>query len=219
MIRNFLIRLHRDTRGTVAVTFLLALPIFLWIICIMTQYALMVNARMGVNRAVMAAGRSAVTSFPTDPEVDYVEGVANVHKAACMALEPLSPKSPDISDDAQNIVTAMENLGITVPASFAARYSYAQGATSIEWIRVDANDIPIPDPDTWQPIDFAQNVGQRIRLTVHYKFHINVPVLRNLPGFGTDETVAGITGKFFTMSSSYIVQLTHGREAGVNNAQ
>jgi len=207
----------RHNRGTVAVTFLLALPIFLWIICIMTQYALMVNARMGVNRAVMAAGRSAVTSLPTDPDVDYVDGIRNVNRAAWMALEPLSPKATDIAMDAQAVVAAMENLGVNVPSSYAARYSYAQAATTVEWARVDDNDVPISEP-TWEPLDFAEHVGQRIRLTVRYKFYINVPGIRSLPGFGQNDTVAGITGKFFTMSASYIVQLTHGREAGVNNA-
>jgi len=208
----------RRRRGTVAVTFLLALPIFLVIICVMVQYAMLVNARMGVNRAVMAAGRSAVTSLPTDPDVDYVDGEHNVRRAAWMALEPLSPKGTDIAMDAQEVVAAMENLGVSVPSSYAARYSYAQAATTVEWVRIDDDDIPIT-VSTWEPIDYAEHVGQRIRLTVTYKFHINVPVIRNLPGFGQDDTVCGITGKFFTMSSTYIVQLTHGREAGVHNAR
>jgi len=173
---------------------------------------------MGLERAVMAAGRSAVTSLPTDPDVDYVQGDDNVRRAAWMALEPLSPQATDIASDAQDVVTAMQNLGVSVPSTYAARYSYAQAATTIEWVRVDNNDVPLSEP-TWQPLDFAENVGQRIKLTVHYKFYLNVPALRSLPGFGQDDTVAGISGKFLTLNASYIVQLTHGREAGVNNAQ
>jgi len=208
----------RRERGTVAITFLLALPIFLWIICVMVQYALLVNARMGVDRAVMAAARSAMTSLPTDPEVDYVDGDHNVRRAAWMALEPLSPKATQMAMDAQDVVGALENLGVSVPSSYAARYSYAQEATTVEWTRIDDNDNPIPGPE-WLPLDYAEHTGQRIKLTIKYRFHINVPGIRSMPGFATDDNVGGINGKFMTLTSSHIVQLTHGRQAGVNNAQ
>ena len=54
-------------RGTVAVTFLLSLPILLFIIAIFVQYALIVNAQLVIDRAVQAAARTAMTALPTNP--------------------------------------------------------------------------------------------------------------------------------------------------------
>src|SRR5207237_1241107 len=77
--------LHRRDDGSAAVSFIMAFPIFLWIIAILVQMVLLVNAKIMVSYAADCAARSAVTSLPDEhPE--------NIKQAACAALAPLSPK-------------------------------------------------------------------------------------------------------------------------------
>ena len=210
---RFLALLKAGDKGTVAVTFLLSFPIFLAIVGLLVQYALLVNARMGMDRAAMAAGRAAMTSLPTDPDIDDMEGDVNVMRAATMALEPLSPRSQEgDSPDAQDVVAGLQNAGLTVPETYATRYTYAQAATDVQCVAM-VNRLR-----GWFGFEKV-SFGQQIKLTVNYKFYLTVPGIRSLPGFGQVDTVSGINGRFLTLTSSYIVQLTHGREAGVSNAQ
>src|SRR5215212_9878765 len=85
ILHSSFIILHSDT-GSAAVSFILAFPIFLTIVGIVVQMALMVNAKIMVTHAADAAARAAATSLPDGhPE--------NVQKAAWQALAPISPKS------------------------------------------------------------------------------------------------------------------------------
>ncbi len=65
-------------------SFVLVFPIFLLIVGILVQYALLLNARVWVEHAADVAARSAVTALPDDRP-------AAVEKAAILALVPLSP--------------------------------------------------------------------------------------------------------------------------------
>ena len=90
-----------DDSGAAAVSFILAFPIFLTIVGIVVQTALMVNAKMMVTQAADAAARAAVASLPDEhPE--------NIVKAAYMSLAPLSPPAASTSSDASAVYDALK---------------------------------------------------------------------------------------------------------------
>jgi Flp pilus assembly protein TadG len=224
LLRQYVRLLKGRDKGTVAVTFLLSLPLLLFTLCVIAQYALIINARLVLDRATSAAGRSAMVCLPTDPQIDMqsdnvtpVEGEGMVSQAAMMVLESISPKAQgEISEEARTITLSLQDAGIAVPDSYADHYTFAQAATTVEWARVDSGGQPIGETQ-WTTTQFAQSRGQAIQVTVHYRFYLNVPGVklwgRALSGQAGPETVAGVTGYFIPLTSSYIVQLSHGREA------
>jgi hypothetical protein len=123
-----------------------------------------------------------------------------------MALEPLSPVSPNVSTDGATVSAALGQAGVSVPATYAVRFSYAQYATEIDIQPLDANDNPIPEPV------FAQTAAPRIRITIYYTFQLTVPLVNTF--IGRSDMVGSVNGRFFTLTSSQIVQLSDGREAG-----
>ena len=187
-------------RGTVAITFLLSLPILMTVIGVLVQYTLLANAKLTVDRAVQAAARSAMTALPTDPVIDTRGGPALVQRAALMTLEALSPVSPEVSADGMTVADALAQVGANPPASYAARYSYAQQATQLAILPIDGTGM-----------NYAASAAPRVRITVQYDFQLTVPLLKDV--IGRTATVAGITGRFLTLTSSLDVQLSHGREA------
>ena len=117
--------LHHDS-GAAAVSFILAFPIYLTIVAIVVQTALMVNAKVMVTQAAEAAARAAVTSLPDGhPE--------NVARAALMTIAPLCPPATSSSSDGTSIYNALQKVGANVAESFPARYTYAADATKVSW--------------------------------------------------------------------------------------
>ena len=185
-------------RGTVAMQFILTLPILLTIIGVLVQYALLVNAKLTMDRALAAAARSAMTTLPTNQTIGEAGGPDYVRRAALMVLESLSPRANmDVSSEGQAIANALSSMGLVPPGeSFAARYTYADAATGIE--------MPAGN--------FAQSPGARISLTIHYDFRLTVPGVNAM--IGRSATVAGVEGRFRRLTSTVEVQLSPGRDAG-----
>jgi hypothetical protein len=212
-LKKFVQLLKDRDKGTIAISFLLSLPILMLLFGILAQFALLANARLTVDRAAAAAARSAIVALPTDPSIDDVDGSNYVYRSARMILETLSPKADSSSSEADEIAAALQNLGNTIPDSYARRYSYAEAATSVEWQEVDANNNPI-DPIQRPPVSFANRRGQRIKLTVHYKFNLGVAGINRFIGY--DDDVAGVSGRFVTISSFVIVQTSPGRQTNAD---
>ncbi len=224
LLRRYVELLKGRDKGTVAVTFLLSLPLLLVTLCVITQYALIINARIVLNRAVSAAARSAMVCLPTDPQIDTqydnqteLQGDQMVNQSAMMILESISPKAQGaISDEGRQITDSLQKSGIQVPTTFADHYTFAQAATTLEWTQVDTSGQPIPGTQ-WPPEQFAHWRGQTIQLTVHYRFYLNVPGSKlwgaALSGQTGVDTIAGVTGYFIPLTATYTVQLSHGREA------
>ncbi len=200
LFKKYLRLLHGRDKGTVAITFLLSLPILLAILGILVQYALLVNARLTVDRAAQAAARSAMTALPTDPIIGEAGGNGYVERAALMILEALSPASPQVSLDGQAVADALAQVGANPPATYAARYAYAQGATRVTITRIDGSGETYP-----------RTAAPRVRITVQYDFQLTAPFIN--AAVGRSDTVAGVTGRFLTLTSTLDVQLSHGRQA------
>lgn len=192
--RRALRALH-DDGGAASISFIIALPIFLTIVAILVQLGLMVNAKVVVAHAADTAARSAVTCLPEDrPEA--------VQQAAWLALASVSPISTaGTAVEADDMAEALGNAGVDVPSSLAGRISYAREATSV----------------TWTPQrDFRRSAGGPIDVTVTYRFRLTVPVaMRIVPAM--QETIAGVTGRFWEVSSTTRVEVSHGREARSDN--
>lgn len=210
-LRAYWRKLKGGDKGTVAVTFLLSLPLLLLIFGVIVQYALLANGRIVVDRAAAAAGRTAMTCLPTDQDVDKVDGVALINRSARMALEPISPKATEaITVEASDVATSLESLGLKVPNDFAQRFTYATAATIVEWARVDDNGVVIAEP-AWQTVQFARSHGQRVQITVKYDFLLTVPGVRMW--IGRSDTIGGVAGRYVTFTATYILETSHGRQA------
>jgi hypothetical protein len=243
LLQKYLRLLHDRDKGTVAITFLLALPIFLLIISFITQFALLINAQVALDNAAAVAGRSAVTSLPTDPTVDTVgpevassddaddsgnrpnslDGAAFVKSSACIQLSAISPTvKGDPTDDAETIANAfnqaMPDAATAFNESFAKRYTYADAATTIHWQPIDDQGNPVGSIDP-PPSVLCQYRGQRIQLTVTYSFALNAPGALHFLGHLDPvlDQLRGITGSvpghYITLGATYNVQLSPGREA------
>jgi len=194
-IRHRIRRFLRDDRGAATTSFILAFPIFLTIVGIVVQMALMVNAKVMVNHAADAAARAAVTSLPDGhPE--------NISQAAWIALAPLSPQATSTTSQAQIAYSALQAVGANVADSFPARYSFAQQATQVTWT-----------PDSQ---DLSQSVGQPLEVTVTYRFQLTVPGIMKMAQ-ASEDTVAGVHGWFWSVTGKCQVQTSHGRKANVSS--
>jgi Flp pilus assembly protein TadG len=179
-----------DDRGAVAVSFVLSLPIFLFVVGVFVQLALLVNAKIMVDHAAQMTARSAVTALPeNNPDA--------VTRAARFAFVALSPQAKDApSQEAQDMAAALAQCQVNVPASFAARYTYATDATTVSW-----------DPI----INFQQNAGRPVTVTVKYRYYLTVPAIMAILSPQSD-TVGGVTGHFITFTSTSTVETSHGRQ-------
>jgi hypothetical protein len=222
LVERYIQLLRGHDRGTVAVTFLMALPILLFVLAVIIQYAMIVNARIVLNRAAAGAARSAMTALPTDPSVDTLgdgpgapplDGVAFVKMAACERLESISPVASIPAGIANSDTQTIEGYGFSINQSYGQRYDYADQATTIHWQVVDDAGNPIGDPDP-PPSFLCHCSGQHVQLTVSYQFYLNVPGAKLF--MGGSGNVAGVSGRFITLNTTYDVQLSHGREAMTN---
>jgi hypothetical protein len=191
-------------RGTGAVTFILAFPILLLVVAVIVQYALLANGRLAFERALTAGARSAMTSLPSDPDVDEVAAVTNVERATLLALAPLSPPGESASAEGVMLSQALAGVGARVPMDFARRFTFARTATviGIEWLDDGGNARTAPT-------NFSRGAGGRVRITVAFPFRLNVPVANAM--IGRSATVAGVSGRYFTFTSHVDVQLSDGR--------
>ncbi len=163
------------------------LPIFLWIVAILVQYALMMNAKISIDNAAAVTARSAVTSLPDDRK-------ASVYASAYMALEPISPKATTATiDSADQIYDALQATGVDVAESFPARFTYAANATKVTWT-----------PD----IDYTKSKGRELTVSLVYRFYLTVPGAKLL--VGSQDSVAGVNGRFMDIASVPVtVQTAH----------
>lgn len=191
--RRALVPLHDDTGAAAAVSFILVLPIFLTVVAILVQTALMVNAKIVVTHAADAAARAAVTSLPDGkPE--------NVTRAAWMALVPISPVATDgDASEATADYDALQAAGVEVPESFPSRYTYAMEAATVSWA-----------PESSE-VDFERSAGQELEVTVTYRFQLTVPAAMRFAK-AQDDTIAGVKGRFWEVTGRAKVQTSHGRK-------
>ncbi len=193
--------IHSD-EGAAAIPFMIALPIFITIVGIFVQYALLINAKVMVQQAADLAARAAATSLPDEhPE--------NVLKAARMSLAMLSPQSSQTNPEGSAVYEALVRSNADpVPPTFAQRYTYAMDATKVSW--------------THQNASFVDHKGQLIDVTVEYKFYLTVPgAMRLLSGPRSPAfqgTVGGVSGRFYTITATSQVQTSHGRKTGTDGA-
>jgi len=191
-------------KGTVAVTFILSLPVLMLIIAVMVQYALLATGRLAFERALAAAARSAMVALPTDPVVDNTNGTAFVQRAIFLNLAPISPPADNVSGEASTVAQALAGVGVNVPSDFGRRYTFAQNGTTITIDNLSGNEA-----GSMEGINYAKAAGGRVRITVTYPFRLNVPFINVLGGDQT--SIAGASGRYFWFKGHVDVQLSDGR--------
>ena len=149
-----------EESGTAMLDFILTFPLFVMILLIVIQFALMINARIVVSWAAFAAARSAVVW--TDDGLEVAERRARKAAAvACTAISPSTLTPPSLDLGALLLVAHATN---TIPHRFLRvprMHSYALSATEVE-VRAgsEMGEIGAHDPVT---------------VTVTYQFHLAVP--------------------------------------------
>ena len=196
-------------RGSVAIQFVLTVPILMIIVGVIVQYALLVNAHFTLRRALASAARSAMTSLPTNQQIGDPGGPGYVERSALMTLEALSPKARTTpTADAQTVMDALIAAGLTLPDdSYAARYTYAQEATLVSLTPITTSGQQIGS----QTYVYAEDPSPLVRIRIAYDFRLTVPLVNKF--IGRDDTIGGISGRFVTITSFLDVQLSPGREA------
>lgn len=176
--------------------FILALPIFLTILAVVIQFALLVNAKVTLNQAAQATARAAMTSLPD-------EMPANVQRAARMSLAPISPAAKiGLSNEAVEIASSLATLGINPGNTYGARYTYAEAVTNASYPnQVGSN--------------FAYNEGQLVEVHVDYMVYLPVPIAQRF--IGQRRTIAGVEGWFLPMRGTARVMTSHGRKTSAQN--
>ncbi len=179
----------RDNRGTASITFILCLPIFLFFVAIICQYALLANAKLVVEQAAQAAARSTVTSLSDDrPD--------RVYRAAYMALTPLSPAVTPIDAEGTQVQDALNDLGAQPFSSYSSRFTYAKNATEVLWTSPRGS--------------FVDNEAQPIEVTVNYQMPLTVP-LANILLTQSKTAIAGRIGYYRTVTATVKVVTAHSR--------
>jgi len=187
-LRRTLRRLAGDD-GAAAVSFILTFPIFMLIVAIIVQLALMVTAKIAVSHAADTAARAAMTSLP-DERPD------NVARAAWLSLAPISPEAEAATPEGAEVAEALRQVGTSVPDSFAARYAYAMAATEVSWT-----------PER----SFEGAEGAPVEIDVTYHFRLTVPfAMRIVPA--VESPISGVNGRFWRVSAQRRVQASHGRK-------
>lgn len=209
LFRRYVQLLKGRDKGTVAITFLLSLPILLVIFGVLVQISLINNARLTLHRALTSAARSAMTSLPVDPAIGDRGGPAFPTRSALMILESLSPVSPFDSSDGQTVADALTQCGATPPSNYASRFAFAEQATTVTYQPLDINGNVVGT------MNYPVTAAPRVRITITYYFLLTVPGVN--AGIGRSDTVAGVDGRYLTLTSSLDVQLSHGREAPTNS--
>jgi len=185
--RNLLARLHED-RATASVSFVLTLPIFLFIVAVIIQSALIANAQLMVNYAAFAAARSAATSL-ADGYVDHPR------RAAALVLAPLSPQGR-ATPTGEQARQAMLAAGAAVPRGYAGRFSHALDAVSI--IRPALSDR-------------SRSPSELLKMEISYRFILKVPAA-NLVLKPGRITIGGVSGRYLLLHASSAFQSSPGRD-------
>lgn len=194
--RRILHRLACDD-GAAAVSFILTFPIFMTIIAVIVQLALIVNAKIIVSHAADTAARAAMTSLPDEHPED-------VRRAAWLAVTPLSPQAgTSAASEAADVASAMRQVHGDIPESFAGRYTYAMEATDVSWA-----------PER----EFARSEAAPVEVNVTYQFRLTVPFAMRMVT-ARDMTIAGVTGRFWEVSAQRQVQLSHGRKTRTDDGR
>ncbi len=180
-------RLLREDAGSASVSFILTLPIFLTVLAVIVQSALLVNASLVVNYAAFASARTAITNTDTKQP----------RRAAALVLSGISPKglsSGSTESDARYIQRTLQRSGVSLPSTFTQRYGYALAATTVS------------------PSDRVPTVlgGRSITVKVKYQFQLTVPGAAVILS-PARSSVAGVQGRFVTIPAQCILQASPGR--------
>jgi len=197
-IRRIRAILKGRDKGSVAIQFVLVLPLLMVIVGVIVQFGLLVNAHFTLRRAIAAAARSAMVSLPTDQVIGDQGGQPFVERSALMVLTTISPMSrTGTSYDGTTVMNALVDAGLSLPdPAYAQRYTFAQQATVVSITPLNTN--------------FAQRGAATARVAISYKYLLKVPLVDAL--VGTRETIAGVSGWYTTITTYLDVQLSPGRE-------
>ena len=187
-------RIHSATDGGADISFILALPIFAFLLSVLVQLVLIANAKLVVNHAAFVASRSAATSLAEG------DGVAP-RIAAGLVLASISPATSGGAlrgASGNAYAKGVESFGWQL-AGTDSRYQYAAAATLLEWT---------PDGS-----DFSSRHGETMTLTLRYRFQLTVPMAARLLS-SRSEAVAGVPGRFLDLSQTVRFHRAPGRRHG-----
>lgn len=213
--------------GTVELEFAFAFPVFLMMILITIQMALMINASLVVDYAAFCAARSAAVWLPyqlPDEDANTIRADKSgrgkwerIRRAASIACLPIAPRFSGVGAGA---------LGLAIPLEFdsgAVARLAGSGAlepnVSIDYLRLSADIV-----DKWitsyltTDVELFDRSGQVVRqfpsgspvtARVTHKFYMNVPFAGAALGKTLGSRYFALFGPYYVpLSASYTLQLS-----------
>lgn len=200
--RQALAGLPADNRAVATIEFTLVLPVLLFMILLLTQTTLLMGGNMFVHYAAFAATRSAIAYIPQDTTTATqlpIRGAGDpanlftaspgrikydaIHKAAYLALLPVSGRSTGGATDASEIAGALSSLysgmGRTPPnwieALIPERVGYAAENTRIEVLIPEVVGEQVEYIRIPEGTSYAFNPRDPITVNVVHKFNLSTP--------------------------------------------
>lgn len=227
--------------GAVMVEWVLVLPIFLMIVGMVVQLALLCNGAMVVRYAAFAAARSAIVSLERsllteEVSLEYPTGLSaddRIKRVAAMVLASISPKASASLLEAPAIIhNTLQNQASNGweygDSKMRERFPYAEAATTVT-IDEGFPDIKLPTGlDSFlgsglaSPTIPVPNLASpfEVKVTLRYRFLITIPVF-NIPAKlfqvhrDANPMSPTVKGETFDIEQACVLQSTGARQGSL----
>jgi len=224
-------RLRDGQIGTAEIEFTLAFPVFLSMVLLTIQLALLLNASLVVDYAAFCAARSASVWIPQDLEDEPANEIgpradvpsdkrARIERAAKLALTPIAPRASTLARSVLgSIPFANEGeLGRLLEGSLASGVGaagYAKLAVDLvdKWFYADQfTEVSVLRESGEESNSFEES--EPVTVVVTHSFHMGVPFGGAILGraFG-DRLPFPLTGFYVPVTARYSMQAWGAHEA------
>jgi hypothetical protein len=207
---------HGGESGVATIEFALVLPIFLFLILLLTQTTLAMTGNLFVNYAAFAATRSAIVNIPSgNPNVVApYPGEAKydaVHVAAALACVPISGRGEEGSTPADAIVAGLtehyQSYGRSAPVwidrLIAPRVRYALANTDIAILRiVDITAYEVELEEVESTVRFGPR--EPITVRVEHRFALSIPYVWRIFSDDRDDRAVTLRAQY-TLTNEGVV--------------
>jgi TadE-like protein len=171
-----------------SISYVFVMPIYLLLVCLMTETALVLFVKMGTEYAAYAAARSAVVWLPAQPPI--VE--QKIRLAAVNAMTPFASSSSlhgqgmgSGGRGAGTFVEAYQRFarGAASSSYITAKYRYAEGATKVHWSPAHPR------------------LNESVKVTLTYEMPLNTPGAGRILGHKSS------SGQFYSLPITSTVAL------------
>lgn len=170
--------LQSEDGSTYTISYVLAFPLFMLLVCAVVQSSIILVVKMGTVYASFAAARSAVVWLEADPPFgpDQLIRRQRIRQAAYNAMAPFGSSSR----------IHMQRLGMTASSRASAQFDeayrrYSQGQAPSAYIQRKYQCAERGTSIDWSPQSPTEN--ETISLTLDYRMPLHIPWYGKLLGY------------------------------------